>query len=483
MPKHPALARFTAAAIRNTFALLAALLICTQTAAGQSPTPATTPILTLDQIRPGMTGYGLTVFHGTTIEPFDVRVVSVMHDFGPKRGVVWIRCTDPRMQKLGPVQGMSGSPIYLWTDEDTDRQPGRGGRLIGAFAFGYGATKDCYVGVQPITLMRQAAGRATPNTGGAHHPLPQTPGLPTGRPARTAQHRLPTNPHPGKPMAIRRPPQGPHRPRDTTHTKHHPTPTVPTPFSTTAARLALPLNVPWPDVAAALEPLLRAQGFAPTATPTAPANAPAGNPPKDYDLQSIDFAPGGVLSIPLGFGDLDITAVGTITEVLPDGTVLGFGHSMFGTGESALPMATGYVHMVLPSIISSFKLGGSGVIRGAVVQDENSAVVCIPEPRFKTAPVSVQVDMPPQPTARYNYQVTSAPSHGPPGHRLARRPEHRAPSATSPPWPHSDSEATSPSTTENRSPSTRSWSTPPGSTSSSRSSSCSPPSRTTHTSP
>ena len=33
-------------------------------------------------VRPGMTGYGLTVFHGAKIEKFDVEVVDVVHEHG-----------------------------------------------------------------------------------------------------------------------------------------------------------------------------------------------------------------------------------------------------------------------------------------------------------------------------------------------------------------------------------------------------------------
>ncbi len=112
------------------------------------------PILKLDEVKVGMKGYGLTVFHGAKIEPFAVEVVSVMRDFAPQRGVVWIRCDDERLQKTGPVSGMSGSPIFLW-DEKEAKEIGKGGKLIGAFAFGFGWTKDCYAGVQPIENMRK----------------------------------------------------------------------------------------------------------------------------------------------------------------------------------------------------------------------------------------------------------------------------------------------------------------------------------------
>ena len=83
-------------------------------ALGQSAQP--TPIMPLDQVRVGMRGYGMTVFHGDRIEPFACHVVSVISDSSANRATIWVECTDPRMQKSGPVQGMSGSPIYLWED-------------------------------------------------------------------------------------------------------------------------------------------------------------------------------------------------------------------------------------------------------------------------------------------------------------------------------------------------------------------------------
>ena len=122
-------------------------------------------IMPIDEVRVGMKGYGLSVFQGTRIEPFAVEVVSVTRNFflglgsgGVKRGAIWIRCPDGRMSQLGPVQGMSGSPIYLWRDDEI-HELGRGGDLIGAFAFGFLGSKQCYVGVQPIEQMIDVASR------------------------------------------------------------------------------------------------------------------------------------------------------------------------------------------------------------------------------------------------------------------------------------------------------------------------------------
>src|SRR5437764_15405038 len=51
-------------------------------AAPKAPLPAVPPpgnrIMPVSEVRPGMKGYGLTVFRGTAIERFDVTVVDVL---------------------------------------------------------------------------------------------------------------------------------------------------------------------------------------------------------------------------------------------------------------------------------------------------------------------------------------------------------------------------------------------------------------------
>ncbi len=124
-----------------------------------------TPTMSLKDVRIGMKGYGLTVFHGTKIEPFPIEVISVAYTAGmdqtssPNRGIIWIRSKEPRMVESGPVQGMSGSPIYLWPKGE-EHQLGEGGKLIGAFAFGFSYPKQCIVGVQPIEYMQEVGQHA-----------------------------------------------------------------------------------------------------------------------------------------------------------------------------------------------------------------------------------------------------------------------------------------------------------------------------------
>ena len=361
---------------------------------------APAPIIPLSEVQIGMRGYGLSVFHGTLIEPFNVEVISVMGDFGPRKAAIWVRCTDPRMQKNGPVSGMSGSPIYLWGPGESHRS-GKGGRLAGAFAFGFSLTKDCYVGVQPIEYMREAADRSMDDA--ATPAESEQAGLPPGRQLRRllalAQRHDSGVDRTWRLRAILDllAPTVDDKPEADAVTLVQAPLNVPG----RVKRMMLPVNVGSVELAEATASLFAPVGLAPMAA----GGLLAGTPPPGIDIEKAELRPGSVLAIPLLWGDLDLSASGTVTDVLPDGRVLAFGHGMDSLGPIALPMATGFVHMVVPSIQSSFKLGGSGVIRGALVRDENVGVIGTPTGTFSSAPVHVSVSMPGHPKQEYNYVV------------------------------------------------------------------------------
>ena len=97
--------------------------------------------ISVDEIKPGMEAYCLTVYKGTTVEKFGVEVLSVVHDFMPGRDAILVRGTDERFIHTGPVAGCSGSPVYI------------DGRLAGALATGWQFSKDPLYGVTPIADM------------------------------------------------------------------------------------------------------------------------------------------------------------------------------------------------------------------------------------------------------------------------------------------------------------------------------------------
>ncbi len=374
-------------------------------ARAQAPEQAT-PIMPVAEVRIGMKGYGLTVLQGTKIEPFAVEVISVVPNANPKRGVIWIECEHPALTVSGPVQGMSGSPIFLW-DEGEEGTIGEGGKLIGAFAFGFSGIKVPLAGVQPIEYMRETGQRAAAieKDPEAHRramarPAGGASGLATlDRLASVAEasgmrsqetFRLTLARE-----ALRRATRTPASESNTPEL-----PQTPDGYDGQAVSLSLPMAVNSPQTAAMLRPLFEGSGIMPVAAD----NAIAGRPPHGTDPDT-PIAPGSVLSIPLAFGDTDLSAAGTATEVLPDGTVIGFGHPMFGRGPTAVPMASGYVHFVAPRITISFKRAGSLNILGSIVRDESAAVAGIGQKLYTTAPVSVRIEQPGLDVQSYQFEV------------------------------------------------------------------------------
>lgn len=101
---------------------IAGLLVAPLSSFAQQPVNA--EILPLDELKAGMKGEVWTVFQGTQPEPFAVEVTGVVRNaIGPGKSLILCQLTDPRVQKMGAVAGMSGSPLYIE------------GRLAGALSY------------------------------------------------------------------------------------------------------------------------------------------------------------------------------------------------------------------------------------------------------------------------------------------------------------------------------------------------------------
>ncbi|MEJ2568613.1 MAG: SpoIVB peptidase S55 domain-containing protein, partial [candidate division WOR-3 bacterium] len=86
--------------------------------------------------------------------------------------------------------------------------------------------------------------------------------------------------------------------------------------------------------------------------------------------------PGGVCGVTLVSGDGNVSAMGTITEVIGD-TIFALGHSAYATGASVLPLCGGSVITYLPSLFKSFKFAAPGDVIGKVVFDGSSGIKAI----------------------------------------------------------------------------------------------------------
>jgi len=107
-------------------------------AAMLSAAPAIFP---LKDIRPGQKGVGKTVFSGSKVEEFQVEVLGVLENIGPRQSIILARLSGGPLAGTGVMQGMSGSPVYI------------DGKLAGAVALAFPQAKEAIAGVRPIEEM------------------------------------------------------------------------------------------------------------------------------------------------------------------------------------------------------------------------------------------------------------------------------------------------------------------------------------------
>ena len=109
---------------------------------------AQTPFFPLKDVRAGMHGVGRTVFTGNRIDEFQVEILGVLDNFGPKESLILARLSGGPLEHTGVMQGMSGSPVYI------------DGKLAGAVAMAFPFAKDPIAGIRPIEEMVRPADTA-----------------------------------------------------------------------------------------------------------------------------------------------------------------------------------------------------------------------------------------------------------------------------------------------------------------------------------
>jgi hypothetical protein len=98
-------------------------------------------IFPLKDIRPGQQGVGRTVFSGSKIEEFQVEILGVLENIGPRESIILAKLKGGPLELTGVMQGMSGSPVYI------------DGKLAGAVALAFPMSKEAIAGIRPIEEM------------------------------------------------------------------------------------------------------------------------------------------------------------------------------------------------------------------------------------------------------------------------------------------------------------------------------------------
>ncbi len=290
---------------------------------------AQTPIFPLRDIRAGQHGIGRTVFSGNKIDEFQVEVLGVLENVGPKQSIILARLSGGPLDKTGVMQGMSGSPVYI------------DGRLVGAVALAFNFAKEPIAGIRPIEQMLEVGAQ------------------PAAAPSQRA-----SIPKREIPLA----------------------PSIAGVDSASLVDIATPVSFSG-FTAETLEhfaPELKKFGLVPR------QGVSSGGPLPSKLGDPALLRPGDMISVNLLSGDYSIGAEGTVTRI--DGNrVHAFGHRFMSVGDTELPFARANVLALLPNLEASFKISSPQEWMGTITQDRSTSIYGMLGRKAVTVPLTVSL--------------------------------------------------------------------------------------------
>lgn len=289
-----------------------------------------------DEIKEGMRGIGKTVFNGTKIEEFEVEIKGVLRNVYPRKNVIFAVLKGGPLAETGLIGGMSGSPVYI------------DGRLIGAVAYGWAFSKEPLAGITPIEDMLALfeEGEESPQShfhGGE----------------KNAWHAG------GQTLE----PQGPGNSF--------------TPAGAFLQALPIPMAVSGfePEMLRQLSPFFSSHGLMPVLAGSTLASTKGSGP----------LEPGAAVGLQLVKGDLNVSAIGTLT-FMKDQRVLAFGHPFLSQGKVEVPLARAYIHTVASNQQVSTKVGSiTGEAVGSIQEDRFGGVAGLLGPGPEMIPLTIQL--------------------------------------------------------------------------------------------
>ena len=309
--------------MKNKFklALLVLLLLCSF---GWSE-DFSVSVLPVNQIEEGMRGKGKTFLQDGQFEEFDVEILGVLRNWQPQKNLILATLHSDVVDRAGVVQGMSGSPVYI------------DGKLIGAVSYSLGTfSKEAIAGITPIEEMMAIADRTTAKS--SYAPRMKMRNFITSEDF----HELSNAYYPSQTSSV-------------------------------DGRLIKPLSIPLlfsgfsSHVFDKAKPFFSRLGFSPIQSGFSGQIQPKISP-AEMSLQA-----GELVGVQLIKGDMDMSAVGTVTHV-EGNKVLAFGHPFYNLGAVDFAMTKAKIMAVFPSLETSFVLSASGRTVGRFVQDRNSGV-------------------------------------------------------------------------------------------------------------
>lgn len=312
----------------------------------------------LELVKPGQKGFGKTVFEGTKIETFEVEIIGVLQNVGPKQNLILARLSGDRISKTGVFAGMSGSPVYL---DD---------RMVGAVAYAFPFAKEAIAGITPIYEIIDI--------------FKEKPEARMGVARR----------HPRKMYRVAQ-------------------------WSAPEALREFPVDASLYDVTAYgnLRPIrtpLNLSGFSPEAIRAfagqfealglVPVRGMGTARVEGYD--QVPLQAGSSISVQLVRGDMDVSASGTLTHVSGN-KVYAFGHSLLRIGYTDMPLNKAAVLTIISSLMSSEKISATMEFVGAIRQDRATGIMGVTGEQPKLIPVRLQLFTSRKEIKEFNYEVVT----------------------------------------------------------------------------
>jgi hypothetical protein len=314
------------------------------------PFVPTDPIMPLSELKPGMKGECRTVIQGAKIISFPVEIVDIVPRGGVPKHLIMIKASGKVIDGTGGIaSGMSGSPMYI------------NGKLVGAIGYSWSFSKHDVGLVTPIEDMIEVWNY--PERVPSFAPAPTVPEKPINR-----DKRIPASSDFDELLK-----------RYVSSDVIDSGETQQADDEVSTDDLSLDEPVTSDDLAGYIyvdgisERMAEGVGeiLGRKVLPFGGGLDERGSKKVRFDAK---LEPGMAVGAALAWGDVEISAIGTLTALDKDGRFLAFAHPFVNSGTTSAVLMDAWISSVIPGMDSPFKYGFTGDITGIITQDRPQGI-------------------------------------------------------------------------------------------------------------